>query len=259
MQIKQKEWFEQWHMFKDEELFLFQDWIYPNRLEDFEGKDVLECGCGGGQHTNFISSYARSIVAVDLNTVDIAMDRNKQNKNVIFVEDDIATMRLGTRFDIALCIGVIHHTDSPERTFENIIRHIRKRGRVIIWVYSKEGNILIRFFEPLRKLFISRISQEKKAKLARIITIALYPFVYSVYILPLRFLPYYRYFQNFRRLSFARNLLNVYDKINAPQVDYISRKRVGDWFSSPIFSNVYIDSYKGVSYRASAILEYELN
>ena len=73
MQGKQMEWAEQWELFEDDELFLFRDWIYPNTLDDFRGKNVLECGCGGGQHTEFVASYAKSITAVDLNTIEIAV------------------------------------------------------------------------------------------------------------------------------------------------------------------------------------------
>ena len=115
-QEKQIEWFEQWKMLEDDELFLFRDWIYPNTLEDFIGKDVLECGCGGGQHTAFISPYAKSVTSVDLNTTEIASDKNRYNRNVKFIDEDIAEMHLGKDFDIVFCIGVIHHTDDPDRT-----------------------------------------------------------------------------------------------------------------------------------------------
>lgn len=50
MQKKHKEWHSQWSMLKDDELFLFKDWIYPNVLEDFKDKEVLECGCGGAAY-----------------------------------------------------------------------------------------------------------------------------------------------------------------------------------------------------------------
>ena len=68
-QVKQSEWHEQWSMLQDDELFLFQDWISPLTLEDFKGKEILEGGCGGGQHTSFVAPHAARIVATDLNTV----------------------------------------------------------------------------------------------------------------------------------------------------------------------------------------------
>ena len=72
---QKSEWYEQWELLQCNELFLFKDWIYPATLKDFRGKDVLECGCGGGQHTSFVSPFAKSVTAVDLNTVDIAKER----------------------------------------------------------------------------------------------------------------------------------------------------------------------------------------
>jgi hypothetical protein len=79
--------------------------------------------------------------------------------------------------------------------------------------------------------------------------------IYTVYTLPLRLLPYYSYFENFRKLSFNRNTLNVFDKLNAPQVEFISRDRVARWFPSSEFTDIYIGHYKGVSWRASATLK----
>ena len=94
-QLKQSEWHEQWSLFRDNELFLFQDWIYPSVLEDFRGKSVLEGGCGGGHHTSFVAPYAKELVSVDLNTVDIAKERTKKFANIKFVEGDLATVDLG--------------------------------------------------------------------------------------------------------------------------------------------------------------------
>jgi len=128
---------------KDDELFLFLDWIYPNALDNFKGKEVLECGCGGGQHTSFMSPYARSITAVDLNTTGIAIERNKNADNVEFLSDDIADMDLGRQFDIVIAIGVVHHTDDPDKTVHNLIRHVKPGGKLILWVYSQEGNVLV--------------------------------------------------------------------------------------------------------------------
>jgi SAM-dependent methyltransferase len=47
-QIHQKEWLEQWQRFEDQEQWLFEDWIWPAKLEDMRGKRVLDAGCGTG-------------------------------------------------------------------------------------------------------------------------------------------------------------------------------------------------------------------
>ena len=103
-QNKQSEWREQWSMLQDNELFLFKDWIAPNTLESFRGLSILECGCGGGQHSAFVADYATHHTAVDLNTADLAKERNKQRTNVEFLEADIAKMRLNKQFDVVFSI-----------------------------------------------------------------------------------------------------------------------------------------------------------
>lgn len=253
-QAKQGEWSKQWTMFRDDERFLFNDWISPNTLEDFRDKEVLECGCGGGQHTRFIAHYAKSVTAVDLNTADIARERNADLSNVKFLESDIASMDLGKAFDVVFSIGVIHHTDDPDRTFENLKKHVKRGGKLIIWVYSEEGNFFVKnILEPVRKSLLCRLNKNALAWLAKGLTLLMYMPVYSLYLLPVKFLPYYEYFGNFRALSFERNCLNVFDKLNAPQVKLIKREKVCGWFNELEFKDPCITSYKGVSWRATGI------
>lgn len=251
-QERQPEWHAQWSMLRDEEQFLFEDWIYPFRIEDFRGKDVLEGGCGGGQHTAFVAEHASSVTAVDLNTVDLAAEHTRSFTNIRFVEADLATVDLGRTFDVVFSIGVVHHTDDPERTMANLARHVRPGGRLIVWVYSDEGNFLAKnVVEPVRKRLLAGIDRSRLLRLSQAMTAALYPPVHTLYRLPLKFLPYYEYFGNFRKLSFERNTLNVFDKLNAPQVQFITRTRVERWFAPAEFDDVHISSYKGVSWRAS--------
>lgn len=252
-QVKQIEWFRQWQIFKDEELFLFEDWIYPNCMEDFRGKKVLECGCGGGQHTSFIAPYVQKVVAVDLNTVSIARERNKGFDHLSFIEADIAEMDLRETFDIVFSIGVVHHTSNPEKTVENLKRHLKSGGRLILWVYSQEGNFLAEhLIEPVRKIFLKNIGKKKLLWISRILAGLLYIPVYSIYLLPLFFIPYYEYFKNFRRLSFERNTLNVFDKLNAPYVEFINKRRIQKWFDGGGFKDIFIGDYRKVSWRISA-------
>ncbi|PYN96845.1 MAG: hypothetical protein DMD91_19840 [Candidatus Rokuibacteriota bacterium] len=254
VQPRQHEWSEQWSMFEDHELFLFQDWIRPLTLEDLRGKRVLEAGCGGGQHTAFMAPYARELVAVDLNTTAIARARNRAATNVTFLEADIATMDLGRRFDIVLSIGVVHHTDEPDRTVANLARHVAPGGRLVLWIYSREGNALMaHVVEPLRRRLLRRLDRRALRHLARVVCLAMYPAVHTVYRLPVPWLPYWEYFRNFRRLSFARNTLNVFDKLNAPQVQLITRERCEGWFRTGAFVHHEIQPYLGVSWRAMGV------
>jgi SAM-dependent methyltransferase len=252
MQPRQSQWAEQWALFRNADMRQFNEWIAPATLESLRGKDVLECGCGGGHHTDMIAQHARSVTAVDLNTADQAAQLNADNDNVSFVEADLATMDLGRQFDAVICVGVIHHTDNPSATFENMFRHLKPGGTMIVWTYAAEGNGLVRYgVEPVRKALLQRLPRRALRWIAAPITLALYPIVHSIYRVPgLSFLPYYDYFANFRRLPWHHNFMNVFDKLNAPQTQFTTRATAEAWMSPLRFEpeSVSLRHYAGVSY-----------
>lgn len=251
-QKKHPEWSYQWSHYEDDAPALFVDWIHPNTLEDFRGKRVLDAGCGPGHHARLVASVAAHVTAVDLNTSELARARLADLPNVSVAEADIASFRPERRHDVVYCVGVIHHTDDPDRTFRNLKETCRPGGRLIVWCYSREGNALARLVvEPLRRLFLRRMKRSVVSGISSALTALMYPVVHTLYRLPLSGLPYHEYFENFRRLGFRRNALNVFDKLNAPQTQFISRSRVERWFDPREFEDVSITPYKGVSWRAS--------
>jgi SAM-dependent methyltransferase len=252
MQEKQRAWFDQWSRFKDDSVFLFSEWIAPNRLEDFRGKRVLDAGCGHGHHLRMVAPYAREIIGIDLNTSGIARGETQDLSHIRTLDADIATVDFPEPFDIVYCLGVIHHTDHPDKTFENLKRLTRKGGRLIIWAYSYEGNFWNRaLLEFFKRAVLKHFPSSVLLGLSYLATVLLYPIVWSVYLLPLPFLPYYEYFGNFRKLSFRRNLLNVFDKLMAPQTAFLRRDEIARWFNPDDFTDIHISPYKGVSWRGS--------
>jgi SAM-dependent methyltransferase len=257
-QKQQTEWHEQWAMFDDDTPFLFQDWISPRTLEDFRGKTVLDAGCGPGHHMRLVAPVAAWVTGVDLNAAEIARERLSHLANITVLQADLATFKPEAPFEAIYCIGVIHHTDSPDRTFESLKGMLKPGGLMVIWCYSHEGNELVRWLvEPARRLVLRHLPRRVLVGISAWITALLYPIVYSLYLLPLKSLPFYEYFSNFRQLSFRRNLLNVFDKLNAPQTDFISRERIGRWFDSASFDDIQISPYRGVSWRGSGFLKKE--
>lgn len=257
--MKENNWLFQWNHYindeniVDDDFHLFNDWIRPVTLEDFTGKTALDCGCGRGQHLSFLIPYISRAVGVDLNTVQTAQKYVVSDK-VQFISDNIATMSLGEQFDIVYSIGVLQHTDDPGSSFTNIKKHLKSGGRLIIWVYAWEGNFINRILlEPLTRHFFSKLSRTLVLNISFCITCLLYGIVYSLYLPPLRFLPFYEYFLNFRKMKFAKNRQNVFDKLNAPQTRFLKRETMEQWFNDAEFSQVVISPYAGVSWRATGI------
>lgn len=248
-------WREQWSIVpavdRDEERLL-RDWIAPMRLEDLEGKSVLEAGCGSGQHTRMIARRARRVVAADLETAELAAARTRGLSNVRVIRADFVTMRLRPEFDVVLCIGAAHHAADPDAAFRNLASHVRPGGRIVLWVYSEEGNALMRrVVEPFKRAFLRRLPRRALWEASAGLTATLYLPVFTLYAASGRLLPYAEYFENWRRLSFAKNRINVFDKLNAPTTHFLSRARVAGWFDASEWSDVHLSPYRGVSWRAS--------
>lgn len=250
MQEKHDEWDWQWSRLDNRVEWVLRDWLLPNKPEDFAGKTLLDAGCGPGQHAAFYARWAAKVVGVDLNTVGVAKDRSSAPANVEFVDGDIASFDDGRRFDVVTSIGVVHHTDDPDRTVAHLKTLLKPGGRLIVWVYSREGNALNRWLvEPAKSLLLGRLPRPALLALAHLATLALYPVVHTVYRLPLGFLPFYEYFGNFRRFPYANNLMNVFDKLNAPQTDFISEARARAWVAD--MKDPHVSAYVGVSWRVS--------
>lgn len=252
VQQKQPEWLYQWERFKDSEAFLFLDWIAPRTLEDFRGKRVLDAGCGPGHHMRLVAETADHVVGLDLNTAELAKQLLADVPNTSFIEDDLALHNAPDAYDVVYSIGVIDHTDSPDNSFENLKRMTKPGGLTVVWVWSAEGNdLMMNIIEPLRAALLRNQSRARVEQVAHFLTAVLYPIVHTVYRLPVTFLPYYDYFRNFRKLSFQRNALNVFDKLNAPYTEFITRERIERWFNPREYEDVSITFYKGVSWAAS--------
>jgi SAM-dependent methyltransferase len=251
-QVKQGEWHDQWSRYENKETFLFFDWIAPRTLDDFRDKTIIDAGCGPGHHMRLVAPVAGRVIGLDLNTSDIAQARLRDFDNVTLIDADIARYVPQVPADVVYCIGVIHHTDDPDATFANLRKMVRPGGLVIVWCYSKEGNRLVwGVVEPLRKLFLRRLSRDALVRISQVTTLLIYPIVHTIYRLPLRWLPFYEYFANFRRLSFEFNVINVFDKLNAPQTVFIERERIERWFNMAEFDDISITPYVGVSWCGS--------
>jgi SAM-dependent methyltransferase len=110
-------------------------------------------------------------------------------------------------FDIAFSIGVIHHLAEPEAALRQLTRAVKPGGYVLIWVYGRENiNWLTRYFDPIRRLLLSRLP------LRLVYHLSLYPT--AILWLGLRMgMSHLEYYKLLRRFSFVHLRAVVFDQM----------------------------------------------
>lgn len=155
---------------------LFRDWIKPVQPELFEGRVVLDAGCGMGRWLAASAPHApRALVGFDYSPVVHAAFRNTRHlKNVHVVRADIFRTPFRPVFDVAYSIGVVHHTPDPEGAFAALLDVVTAEGVLAVWVYGKENNGWIEnVVSPLRKLVTSRMPDPALHALSKALTLQL--------------------------------------------------------------------------------------
>lgn len=99
---------------------------------DFNGKKVLEVGCGTGNTAFAISQCeATSVIAIDYSEEAIKTCRNNfQEKNLIYKclsFDDISE-----KYDVIVLQEVIEHLDETEGAIVKLMGHLKKNGKLVI-------------------------------------------------------------------------------------------------------------------------------
>src|SRR5260370_16361500 len=129
----------QWHHFShNDDLYAdqFLGWIAPVRPELFQGKVVLEGGCGKGRHTQLAAKWgAREVIGVDLSdAVETAFTATRQLENAHIVQADIYHLPFARVFDYAFSIGVLHHLPHPRAGFHSFASKLRSGAHISAWV-----------------------------------------------------------------------------------------------------------------------------
>lgn len=110
------------------------------------GARVIECGCGTGQLSNFLSVANRTVIGTDLclNSLKMATAFKLQNDldRAHFMQMNLfrPAFRPGT-FDLVISNGVLHHTSDPFLGFKTIARLVRPGGYILIGLYHKYGRL----------------------------------------------------------------------------------------------------------------------
>lgn len=259
---------EQWNEFtfmsaEYEQQFL--GWIAPNTAETFRDRVVLDGGCGKGRHSQLVARFcARDVLAVDLSSaVDAAFHTLRHLPNVHVIQADLFHLPVAADVvDVAVSIGVVHHTPDPRGAFDKLVHTLKPGGRVIVWVYGRENNEwIVRYVDPLRKALTSRLPHRWLYHLAKIPAALLYGASHGIY-RPLSRPPfqaigahlfYQAYINALGLLPFRDVHLIVHDHLGPAIASYIPGDQFRQWFETAPLHDVVVGWHNQNSWRGTAV------
>lgn len=114
-----------------------------------ESKKILDAGTGTGHRLTEVASFFRNndYTAIDFSPRSLEIARKvaikKSIKNVNFENKNLMNdlSELG-KFDIILCMGVLHHTSDPNRGLVNLHKILKDDGMIFLYLYGKLGGMM---------------------------------------------------------------------------------------------------------------------
>ena len=225
----------------------FRCWTVHLSASDWQGKSFLDVGCGMGRNSVWPMTYgAREGCATDIDERSLASARRNLARfpAIEVLRSSAYDLPFTDRFDIVFAIGVIHHLEHPERALQRMVRAAKPGGRVLIWVYAREGNRwLIWLLNPLRRALFSRLP------IGLVHHLSLYPAALLWLLLKLGLRPI-EYFRLLARFDFVHLRSIVFDQMLPRIAHYWPRETVSELMAAAGLEDIRLARVNEMSWSA---------
>jgi SAM-dependent methyltransferase len=109
-------------------------------LSEIAGKRVLEIGSGSGRVLEILRRFGPSkLVGVEPSNHALVLTERFASNSEVRIVRARGDEPLDEKFDVCFLIGVLHHIPEPEPVLRNILNSLAGDGRLVVWVYGREG------------------------------------------------------------------------------------------------------------------------
>jgi SAM-dependent methyltransferase len=247
---------EQWSRYRDNEGFygsadLFADIVKP-LLDPSEFLDarVADVGSGTGRIVRMLlAAGAAHVTAIEPSRAafDVlsASLQSEQNRVTLL---NLPGEKLPPRgdLDFVVSIGVLHHVPQPDPIVSAALHALRPGGRLVVWLYGREGNgLYLSVAEPARWV-CRRLPHAALVAVVWALYLPLLIYLQLTRILPL---PLGAYFRNvLARMDGRKRRLVIYDQLNPAFAKYYRREEAVALLAGNGFRDVMIHHRHGYSW-----------
>jgi SAM-dependent methyltransferase len=223
---------DQWQRYRDNEGYygspdILADILGPLMpLSDLAGARAAEIGSGTGRIVRMLlQAGAASVLAIEPSGAFEVLERNLADRadRVQFLRARGDRIPAGLDLDLVVSIGVIHHIPEPDPVIEAAYRALRPGGRMVVWLYGREGNAAaVRLIEIMRAV-TTRLPHPLLAGLAQGLTVGLDLYTFLLRLVPAR-LPLRDYVLNVvGRFPRRKRYLVIYDQLKPAYAKYYTQ------------------------------------
>lgn len=120
-------------------------------FERWEGKRVLEIGCGIGTDAVNFSRCGADYTGIELSDESAKLARSRldayrlDGEIIVGNAEELDTLVGNQKFDLIYSMGVIHHSSNPRSIAAHLPNHLNEGGELKVMLYAKNSwkNILI--------------------------------------------------------------------------------------------------------------------
>jgi ubiquinone/menaquinone biosynthesis C-methylase UbiE len=230
------------------------DRIAGTKDTNFDGKTIVDIGCGPGRFLETIRQKNGIAIGVDLSdAVEAAGEIFKDDPNVLVCQADVLNSPIkSTAIDGIFSIGVLHHTTNAETGFKEMVRVLKPNGWIAVSVYSTGGyydnfivNIWRKIFKALWPIF-----KQYPALIYTYLVVYITTLIRKIPVVRTLFHPFLYFFPSIILKDTTWSILNTFDSITPSNQYGFTIYQVFKWFKKANLKDIEPSDWAGASLNA---------
>lgn len=210
--------------------------------KDFEGKTLLEIGCGSGRPAVAACGMGAEVVGMDISeAVESAYNQSLVLPLFHVVQGDAYAPPFKPVFDVVYSVGVLQHIPSPEKALLGINKVVAPGKPLLLWIYGKRE----RWYQPIEwaRKYTRKMPHGALYGLSIILAALSEVFLLVPYRIINR-IPTFQAVANripgriYSYYPFRENVVGWFDRLVAPVTYYFGEKEIRALLTQTGFENV---------------------